>query len=291
MKPLRFRIREAAERCHVPQPVIEKDYALSYILAGIAAHRALSNTLVFKGGTALKKLFFGDYRFSEDLDFSTIDAPKEVMLETAIRESVAEAGVSLSAQGPFRLELERYLERDPHPGGQEAFVIRVQFPWHPSPLCRIKVEITHDEPVLLAPQKRFLIHGYEENLAAEVCCYQLDEIVAEKLRALLQMRQKLLDRGWSRPRARDYYDLWRILTEFGGTLEQSRIKPILDKKCVHRGVTYLEWDDLFGQELVSEASRSWNATLKPFVRELPECLEVLDRLKTLLRDLLPDLTE
>lgn len=31
---------------------------------------SLRETLVFKGGTALRKCDFGDYRFSEDLDFS-----------------------------------------------------------------------------------------------------------------------------------------------------------------------------------------------------------------------------
>jgi len=64
MKPLRSRIREAAGRCKLPQPVIEKDYALSYLLAGIASQPLLSHSLIFKGDTALKKLFFGDYRFS-----------------------------------------------------------------------------------------------------------------------------------------------------------------------------------------------------------------------------------
>jgi hypothetical protein len=68
--------------------VVEKDYALSYLLAGIAANPDLSGTLIFKGGTALKKLYFGDYRFSEDLDFSAVDAPRGQALEEAVREAV-----------------------------------------------------------------------------------------------------------------------------------------------------------------------------------------------------------
>ncbi|GAI46757.1 unnamed protein product, partial [marine sediment metagenome] len=50
--------------------IIEKDYILSWVLAGIAANKKLQNKLVFKGGTALKKCYFGNYRFSEDLDFT-----------------------------------------------------------------------------------------------------------------------------------------------------------------------------------------------------------------------------
>jgi hypothetical protein len=128
MKPLRTRLREAALRMRVSQMVVEKDYALSYLLAGIAANPDLSGTLIFKGGTALKKLYFGDYRFSEDLDFSAVDAPRGQALEEAVREAVNVATKSLSAHGPFQIETARYTERDPHPGGQEAFTARVKFP-------------------------------------------------------------------------------------------------------------------------------------------------------------------
>ena len=48
----------------------------------------LQQSLVFKGGTALKKLFFGDYRFSEDLDYSVIKAPKGQRLMTAMESAV-----------------------------------------------------------------------------------------------------------------------------------------------------------------------------------------------------------
>ncbi len=174
MKPLRSRIRETASRCKLPQPVIEKDYALSYILAGIASHPVLGHSLIFKGGTALKKLFFGDYRFSEDLDFSTKDAPKNKPMEEALSEAVSYSIQLLSSYGPFNLQWERYLECNSHPQGQEAFTVRVQFPWQQSPLCRIKLEITHDEPVILPPDSRPLIHGYGESLPIDVRSYCLE---------------------------------------------------------------------------------------------------------------------
>lgn len=88
MKPLRNRIQEASRQQGIPQYIIEKDYALSYFLAGISLKPEINNTLVFKGGTALKKLFFGDYRFSEDLDFSAVDSPTGEnlrMLSTMLR--------------------------------------------------------------------------------------------------------------------------------------------------------------------------------------------------------------
>ncbi|MBN2568653.1 MAG: nucleotidyl transferase AbiEii/AbiGii toxin family protein [Deltaproteobacteria bacterium] len=288
MRPLRYRIREAVKRFGSPQPVVEKDYASSYILAGMALHPKLGDTLVFKGGTALKKLFFGDYRFSEDLDFSSRDAPVGELLERSLDESITRTGRLLSEYGPFDLQLERYLEREPHPHGQEAFTIRVKFPWHPSHLCRIKIEITQDEPVLLAPEKRRLLHEYGESLSVKICCYRLDEIVAEKLRTLLQTHQKLIARGWNRPRARDYYDLWRILGAFGASLDRMRIKSLLDQKCAFRGVVYHDPDDFFSDELVSETIRHWDAALEHFVPDLPEGQKVLSQLQVLLKNLFSD---
>jgi len=47
---------------------MEKDNVPSYILAGVSSHPGLQDVLVLKGGVALEKLFFGEYRFSEDLD-------------------------------------------------------------------------------------------------------------------------------------------------------------------------------------------------------------------------------
>ena len=52
-----------------PEAVIERDYVLAWILTGLAGH-PLRDVLAFKGGTALRRCWFDDYRFSEDLDFT-----------------------------------------------------------------------------------------------------------------------------------------------------------------------------------------------------------------------------
>jgi hypothetical protein len=96
------------------------------------------------------------------------------MIVADMQEAVAESSRLISEYGAFHIEIERYVEREPHPKGQEAFTIRVKFPWYPEPLCRIKIEITYDEPVLLKPLKQKLIHGYEESLNASIYCYCLD---------------------------------------------------------------------------------------------------------------------
>lgn len=69
VKPLRSRIQEIYQSTDIPWYVIERDYLQSWILVGLSQVPLLLDTLVFKGGTALRKCYFGDYRFSEDLDF------------------------------------------------------------------------------------------------------------------------------------------------------------------------------------------------------------------------------
>lgn len=157
--------------------VLEKDYALGYLLSGMAQTPALHDTLVLKGGTALRKFYFADYRFSEDLDFSAV--ARSANADTAMQDAVSatetqlqlnsctfskwcsqisktgdfrqfgailsvvlpsfclaygpnveSAGVKLQERGPFAVTLERLTLRDPHPGGQDAFTVRVRFPTH-----------------------------------------------------------------------------------------------------------------------------------------------------------------
>ena len=50
--------------------VVEKDYALGWFLAGIAAHPVIGPRWVFKGGTCLKKCCFETDRKSTRLNSS-----------------------------------------------------------------------------------------------------------------------------------------------------------------------------------------------------------------------------
>ena len=262
----------ARARGSVPLWILEKDYALAYLLAGMAQIPALSNALVLKGGTALRKFYFADYRFSEDLDFSLLKPLPEA--DAAIQAGVAAAGRLLLEQGPFDIWVERLELREPHPGGQDAFTVRLRFPSHREALCRLKVEITHDEAVLVPPPLRALAHPYPGPLKADWHCYALEEIVAEKLRALLQSRARLHDRGWGASRVcRDYYDLWYLLTH--SALGLAQLPRLLASKCALRGVTFTGCGDFLAPELRAVAEAEWARQLLPFVPGGPTAETVL----------------
>jgi predicted nucleotidyltransferase component of viral defense system len=287
---LEAEIRKKARETGTQQGVIEKDFALGYILAGIASTPVLNETLVFKGGTALKKCYFGNYRFSEDLDFSTLDAPRKAALKKALSDALSKTDKLLSELGPFELELRPYPEKQPNPKDQEAYSVGIRFPWQKQYFCSIKIEISHHEPVLLPPEARSLIHLYGTPLETSVNCYPLDEVVAEKMRTLLQTHQKLLERSWNRPRARDYYDLWHIFTRYGDTLNPERLPGLLEQKAAHAEVSFSNVTDFFTAELIKEAQKNWDSNLGAFVNDLPPCDTVLLELQTLVPRYFPNLT-
>lgn len=288
MKPLRIRLEEARQRTGIPWEILERDYLLSWILAGISQSEPLRETLVFKGGTALKKCYFGDYRFSEDLDFSAQPgSPRGDALLKAIAEASAAATGLLDDYAPVEITCKRYTERQPHPTGQEAFTLRARLPWHRGLQTRVLIEITVDEGILKPVGARPVLHEYGEPLAAQILVYSLEEIVAEKLRALLQHARKLKERGWSRSRARDYYDLWRIFSAHREQLELGDLESLLRRKCTLRNVAFDTIESFFEPRLVDLTRETWNQWLGPLVPDLPAVEVVLDELRSELARYLP----
>jgi len=280
MPDVRQLLRAQARKQGVRLDIIEKDYGISYLVAAIAETPALI-PIVLKGGTALRKAYYADYRFSEDLDYSTLDGRPLPDLPEAINAAVRRMAERLNERGPFMVTHEPLLLREPHPGGQAAYLVRVRFPGQRQALCRLKVEITVDEPVLLPVESRPLRHGFDEELPAMLRVYALAEIVAEKLRALLQSARHLRERGWGAGRVcRDYYDLWSVLRH--GDWQGCSIPDLVRRKSDLRGVTFSSPQDFLAEELLNVARREWQAQLLPFLSHPVPVEQVLSDLQILI---------
>jgi hypothetical protein len=107
----------------------------------------------------------------------------------------------------------------------------------------------------------------------------LEEIVAEKLRALLQHARSLEERGWSRSRARDYYDLWRIFGACRGDLDLTGFPALLERKCAVRSVAFAGVADFFDPRVVTLVRDTWSQWLGPLVSPLPDVDTVLESLR------------
>lgn len=117
--------------------------------------------------------------------------------------------------------------------------------------------------------------------------YSLEEIVVEKLRALLQHAKILQERGWSRSRARDYYDLWRIFSAYREELELGELESLLRRKCALRDVAFDTLDDFFEPGIVGLVRETWEQWLGPLVTDLPAVEVVLEELRDELAQHLP----
>ncbi len=284
--PLRFRLDRERKKSGLTFETIQQDYLLSWLLSGLYEHHYLKEQLIFKGGTALKKCYFGNYRFSEDLDFSCLSSiSKKEKLFVAIKEACKIAEEKMNAFAAVRLSVERYEEKDTHPFEQEAFKIRTQFPWHREPLTSAKLEITMQESVLFPTVTKQIIHPYDEQIDTPIQIYSLKEIVLEKLRAILQKTKKLHEEGRDRSRVRDYYDLWRIFTTFESELYFENFSLLLQKKCDLKKVVFKGAESFFDPIMMETVKRTWNQWLGNLVSDLPECSQVINELKVKLETL------
>lgn len=287
LRPLRLRMAAAARAAGKPQFVLEKDYALSYLLAGIAKVPALRESLVFKGGTCLRKAYFPGYRFSEDLDYTARSSSGCDALLEALIAACDSMKAQLLVSGPFEVVVAEERHREPHPRGQCVFRVRVRFPWMRTPDCSLKVEVSAEEPLLATPVERPLIHEFpDESLDATIAAYRLEEIAAEKPRAFLQARQHLRDRGWLRNRPRDIYDLWYLQEQQEFSIDWHEVGTLLPAKAQAYGLVYRGPEDFMDERVLQGIERDWQAQLASFVIRLPPFDQALAAVRRLVDEIL-----
>jgi predicted nucleotidyltransferase component of viral defense system len=243
----------AANGRRIPEAVIERDYCLAWFLTGLANH-PLRGILAFKGGTALRRCYFGNYRFSEDLDF-TLVVPTEF---AAIRKHLDEIFVTVEKDSGIKMAFDRE-DKNSHQNSH-TFYIRYEGPL-PAP-NDVKVDITIKEQVCFPLQDMRIIKSYElyedipEGPALKVYC--LSEIAVEKLTALT-------DRARNEPR--DLYDLWYLLIYTDLVLDPLRHELEAKLKFRRRSLDGLE------AALVAKRERLaalWDARLSHQMVDLPE---------------------
>ena len=157
---------------------IEKDYMLSWILQGVAQHEQLSKAIVFKGGTVLKKIYFDNYRFSEDLDFTLLndDITNEQIFAwfTETFEYVLEeANIRLEIIDPdFHLDTHEH-EDARLPDGQGGINFHISYI---GPLGgqgnnkKVKVDISRSEKLEFKPVMKTVLLIYSDLTEHQLLC-------------------------------------------------------------------------------------------------------------------------
>ena len=249
---------------------LELDYCLGWMLYGISRERELYNGIVFKGGTALRKCYFKEYRFSQDLDYTCRKELPPDRLEPLIRNACRNAA-HMSGVGFELVEFKKLREVS----GEEAFNARVEYrgPSNPSSsLPRIQFDLTYYEEVVLPPEDRKIFHFYTDSLrGARAWSYSLDEILAEKMRSVLQQRKRV-------PRPRDFYDLWWVLKN--KDCDRKTVRQAFLKKCEFKKEPFKAVGDFFGKDLLARNATTWEASIGRQVKAVPPFKQVVAELRT-----------
>lgn len=251
-------ISKLAHKLGLGDRTIEKDYVLTWILHAIA-NSSLYSQMAFKGGTALKKMYIPEYRFSEDLDFTILDSE---LTNAKLEAEVKSLFPWLKREANLTLEIRKV---DVHSSGNPAFYLNYVGPLHGNITSRfLKVDFTRGE-TLAYPLKNLIVQStYSDlqNRKALLKVYSLEEILAEKLRSLL-----------TRTEPRDLYDVHYILVNQMIDVEQMIFN--MSQKFEPKGFAISDLNTIL---LKREATfkRLWRRRLEGQMPEIP-LLEIVLR--------------
>lgn len=268
-------IKELSQAFKISQlNIIEKDWVLGHLLSSIYDCNQLSESIVFKGGTSLRKCWFPNYRFSEDLDFTLIDEQLTSIdvlkgeLEL-VKEKLSDIGIIIG-----NIEITQTLNRETGKAYLTKLSYKAILPVS-AILPKVNLDISSYEKIIVPTVKRKIIHPYsdEKTISNVVTSYSLEEILAEKMRTILQ-----------RFYPRDIYDVYSIL--LNGSFNSKSIKKLFNSKCEYKKVGFSSVDDFFDESKLRNAGKAWDNSLHHLISDLPNFETVISELKKSLYSLL-----
>ncbi|MFK4086949.1 nucleotidyl transferase AbiEii/AbiGii toxin family protein [Kribbella sp. NPDC020789] len=171
---------------------IQRDYVFGWLISGIFKDSALRDTLVLKGGNALRKAYFPGTRFSDDLDLSTEHGIESSALLAELNKVCS---LTQDATGiRFDLERNRIADEQQIDNTRRAYKVRLYFKdligEKDHITLSVRMDVTEYDRLHLPIQTRQLIHPYSDADActATIRCIKLEEALADKLKCLLQRR-------------------------------------------------------------------------------------------------------
>lgn len=252
-------LKRIAAQQKVALGVIEKDYALTWVLYGLSKTE-FKKYFVFKGGTALRKIYFSDWRYSEDLDFTL----SKKFNDDELREIIDKINVFLSESAGITINI-KSLHSNP-----EYAQIKIQFLGPLNNKNTIKLDLSFNEPIILTPNNKEIHSEYSDKEKHSLLAYPLEEVLAEKIRSILQ-----------RAKTRDYYDVWKILKLHHDKINVNLLQEVLIKKCQAKKLDFNK-DHLFSSERIQPAQEHWEKSLAHQISDLPDFKTVVNECKRLM---------
>lgn len=243
--------------------MIDKDYALEWLLYGIYHPSSKIRThLIFKGGTAIRKIFFPNtWRFSEDLDFTALPDTDPEFIKSGLEEiyGILDSECGIKYEGDINALR-----------SNNAILGSVHFIGPLGMKNKIKIDISRIEKMVDLPVIQTVTVSYDDLSNFPINGYTLNEVISEKIRSLMQ-----------RTKVRDYYDVWKIFNQ-DNSFDTSLIGNMVQRKCI---INEIEYDPakIFDSIHLNGLQENWEINLNRLVVEkLPNPEDVFNELKDIL---------
>lgn len=189
-------ITAMAERFKLSPHNLQRDYVHGLLLFGVSQRPYLRDTLLLKGGNALRKAYIPSTRFSKDLDFSLRGSAIWDLLEEELRQAsmIAEQVSGVKFSKTILLKKKKF--EIPDISALEARLYFETFYGTEEVDLKIQLDMTESDKVILPIQEVQLINPYSDNALypTNIRVQKIEEILASKLNALLyRSRRKSAD--------------------------------------------------------------------------------------------------
>ena len=164
---------------------VEQDLIISRALVDLYNEPRVNKELIFRGGTALNKLFLKPaVRYSEDIDLVQKNPGPIVKTIDLIRET-----------------LKPWLGDPKYKITQHSAKLLYKYETVNKLMAKLKIEINIKEHFQVLPLRteEFSVKSNWYNGNAKIITYEIDELMATKLKALYQRRK-----------GRDLFDIWHV---------------------------------------------------------------------------------
>lgn len=247
-------VRRIAGALGLEPRVIDHDYALGCYLCFLGTQPTVQKKWLFKGGTALRKFYFEEYRFSEDLDFTVLDIISVENVHNVLRSANIAMQDAIGIRTDEREIVVDIIEDD---YGKESYEARIYYfgPWNYGGSPRsIRIHTNRDESLVFPTNMLSVFHQYsdrEELPPATIQVYCLEEMMAEKLRAFSGQRKQAIPH--------DIFDLYHLSRNID-TVE--KVLEAFPQKCQAKGILLdsIELDKVIARK--SEYENNWRQGLE-----------------------------
>src|SRR6266540_4716048 len=189
----REEIEAKADEFGIHTSNVQRDYVFGWLLFALYSGSPLRNQLILKGGNCFRKAYFPNTRFSRDLDFAIESAINEILL----REEFNRVCELAQARSGIEFDLDRNKVELQHEIDRRRSIYEVKlyfkdFYGNPDKFTiSVTLDVTEFDRIYLPTQNRILIHPYSdtESCRVELRCLKLEEMLAAKLKSLLQRRE------------------------------------------------------------------------------------------------------